>query len=305
MNTDKDILLSKWLQGTISESELAVLSDQYELDLLSEILAKQDHFDLEIKDPAQLWDSLNTKISAQRKPDTSHSRRRLFLIGLLAILVGAIIYFFFSSKNVLQKVISPKSETVPHLFADQSEVILSPGSAISYDELDWDKERRITLVGQAFFKVKSGSPFIVDAGPGTVSVLGTEFEIWEKDGDMKVTCVEGRVKVENLSGDKQTISIGQSVSLNSAKMSDVMTHTLKNAEFLSGRYNFQKINIVSLTSEIERFYNVAVSLENIDHNINFSGVLLLDDIDKACSYIAETLDLKYERTLQSIKFSKN
>jgi len=260
MNSDKDTLLSKWIEGTISENELAELSTQFDLNEMSEILTKQESYDIVVNDSAELWDKLDAKISNQKKPKPSNARRWIsvaILVGLSSLLFS---YFYFSVKNGDQKIITPKSKTTTHLFADNSEVIISPGSKVSYDDLEWNNQRKINLEGQAFFKVVSGPPFIVHAGPGTVRVLGTQFEIWEKDGNMKVSCMEGKVEVENFSGDKQVLRIGESVQLNSSNMSEVMSHSLKNAEFLSGRYNFQKISIVSLASEIERFYDIDVSL---------------------------------------------
>jgi len=305
MNSDTDILLSKWLQGTINDIELKTLSQQFDLDELYELLSKQAGYDLETQDSEKIWDSLNVNLSGRQKPKPSTSWWKYFALGLIAVIGLAVLYQVLTHDNGQKRKIAPKSKTVTHSFVDNSEVILSPGSIVTYDELDWDHQRKIRLQGHAFFKVVNGSPFIVHAGPGSVKVLGTEFEIWEKDGQMKVSCIKGKVEVENFTGDNQILDSGQSVSLNSANLSDVTSHSLINAEFLSGRYNFEKISIVSLASEIERFYNIDVTLKNIDKTINFSGVLLLNDIEKACSYIAETLDLKYERTLQNVTFFKD
>ena len=85
-------------------------------------------------------------------------------------------------------------------------------------------------------------------------------------------------------------------------MENIATHSLQNAEFLGSRYSYQRISLLSLASEIERYYDIDVTLDGIDNKKYFSGVLILDDVDKASSYIAETLDIKYERTLQGITF---
>ncbi|MHB8817170.1 MAG: FecR family protein [Steroidobacteraceae bacterium] len=62
-------------------------------------------------------------------------------------------------------------------------------------------ERRIRLVaGQALFRVSKNParPFVVAAGRGTVTALGTTFEVSLKPDDLRVTLVEGRVAVKTL-----------------------------------------------------------------------------------------------------------
>lgn len=80
--------------------------------------------------------------------------------------------------------------------ADGSLVTLASDSAL---KVAFSKRaRRIVLLrGQAYFDVARdpGRPFRVEAGSGTVTALGTEFDVYNNDGEVKVTLVEGRVAV--------------------------------------------------------------------------------------------------------------
>lgn len=83
--------------------------------------------------------------------------------------------------------------------ADGSTVTLNTASAVDIDYLP--DERRITLTaGQANFKVAADArrPFIVHAGEGSVRALGTEFDVYKSSEGVRVTLIEGRVRVASL-----------------------------------------------------------------------------------------------------------
>lgn len=307
MKSPKDILLAKWLNKTISTEELDILQQDYELEELDHVLIEQQKYDLDIKDSSVIWQQINgeldvsnttTKIEA--KPSKSISWVRFIIIGAGLFLLGFALMQWFGSKG--QVITSPKAQTVKQVIADNTEFILSPGSSIDFDESTWSTARNIQLAGHAFFNVSKGPKFIVKTQAGSIKVLGTQFEVWERDGSMKVNCLEGTVEVKNLKGQSEIITKNESVYINDGILNAKSAHSLQKAEFLTSRYNYEKISIVSLSDELERYYNVKVTLDQVDTNINFSGVLILDDLDKACSYIAETLNLKYERMSSGIKF---
>ena len=83
--------------------------------------------------------------------------------------------------------------------ADGSTVTLNTASAVDINYLP--NERRITLTaGQANFKVATDArrPFIVHAGEGSVRALGTEFDVYKSSEGVRVTLIEGRVRVASL-----------------------------------------------------------------------------------------------------------
>lgn len=84
---------------------------------------------------------------------------------------------------------------------DGSKVTLNTASAVHADYTGQD--RRVTLLrGEAFFDVAKdhSRPFIVSAGPRQVIAVGTAFDVRLQDGGVKVTLVEGRVRVVPTAG---------------------------------------------------------------------------------------------------------
>lgn len=307
MESPKDILLAKWLNKTISAEELEVLQQDYELEELDSVLRQLRGFDLDLKDSSVIWQHINSQLNApdvtgqtKTKSSKTISWLRFIIIGAGLFLLGFLLSQWFGSKGKV--ITSPKAQTVNQVIADNTQFILSPGSSIDFDESTWSSARDIHLAGHVYFDVSTGPKFTVKTQAGSITVLGTQFEVWEKDGSMKVNCLEGRVEVMNLKGQSEIITKNESVYINDGILNAKSAHSLQKAEFLTSRYNYEKISIVSLAEELERYYNIDVTLDQIDTNINFSGILILDDVDKACSYIAETLNLKYERMSSGIKF---
>ena len=76
-----------------------------------------------------------------------------------------------------------------------------------------ERSRAIRLIsGEAFFTVgkDASRPFVVDAGPGRITALGTAFNVRHHDGTLTVEVAEGKVQLEsrarsgNVAGDAAT-----------------------------------------------------------------------------------------------------
>jgi transmembrane sensor len=79
---------------------------------------------------------------------------------------------------------------------DGSSVMLNTASEISVKYTQG--ERNLTLLkGQATFEVAKDAsrPFVVRVGHGTVTALGTVFDVYKRDDSVTVTLIEGRVAV--------------------------------------------------------------------------------------------------------------
>lgn len=84
---------------------------------------------------------------------------------------------------------------------DGTSVQLNNNSSIDYpDSFEGLKERKVTLVGEAYFDVKheEAQPFVISTGKLTVTVLGTAFNIKSSadQSQITVTVTRGKVKVQ-------------------------------------------------------------------------------------------------------------
>jgi transmembrane sensor len=92
---------------------------------------------------------------------------------------------------------------------DGSKVTLNTASAVRADYSG--RERRVTLVrGEAFFDVAKDPtrPFVVSARSRQVVAVGTAFDVRLQDRQLRVTLVDGRVRVVEPSADAASASAG-------------------------------------------------------------------------------------------------
>jgi transmembrane sensor len=82
------------------------------------------------------------------------------------------------------------------LLPDGSRITLNSASSVQTDYSQ--KQRRVILVrGQAFFEVAKDAtrPFVVTAGSRNVVAVGTEFDVHLNEHQLRVTLVQGKVRV--------------------------------------------------------------------------------------------------------------
>lgn len=292
-------LLAKWLNGTATPKEIELLQSEYDLEELSQVLKAQESLGLETVDSGELWNGILDKNTSLNKSINS-SKKKFWTTGLIILSLLLISLFFLIDNR--SSIHAPKGQTIEHIMADNSKIILSPNSQILYKEEGWKNNRTIELSGQAYFQVEKGSEFSVMTPEGKVTVIGTEFEVRESDNFMQVQCMEGSVRFES-SADKYVIlNQGDKAIMNNSVISSVQKHDLNHAEFLSGKIKYENIPPVELSKEIERFYNIDVTLKENIGTQKFTGILLLDDLDKAISYISKTMDWQVQKDTSKITF---
>lgn len=103
----------------------------------------------------------------------------------------------------LVRVNTTKDNQVAYL-ADGSSVVLKAGASIKHDAFLLHAQREVYLKGDAFFDIAKDAnrPFFVYTPEVGIRVLGTSFNVSEKDGNLTVTVKTGKIAVYNLA-DKQ------------------------------------------------------------------------------------------------------
>lgn len=143
---------------------------------------------------------------------------------------------------------------------DGSQVDLAPASALAvhYD----GRQRRVEiLAGRAFFAPAAqaeagGRPFVVAAGGGTATALGTRFMVEHRDGGgVAVMVSEHEVKVALDTGESATLSPGQMVrydpehGLGLVQAADIRRGTA----WRDGRLIFDRVPLTEVVAELNRY----------------------------------------------------
>ncbi len=178
-----------------------------------------------------------------------------------------------------------KGETFRVRLPDGTLVFLNAASSLTYaTTLNLQKERRVTLSGEAYFEVAKikqkelphmSAAFVVVTTHQQVEVLGTHFNInsYADEPVTKTTLVEGIVRVSN--GElKKILQPGQQAIVKEEEGISIKPVNIQQAiAWKSGTFDFDNENILSVMRKISRWYNVDVEFEGEVSAERFNGAL--------------------------------
>ncbi len=192
------------------------------------------------------------------------------------------------------------SKVVDVLLADGSRVWLNAGSSITYPVSFSGDSRKVDITGEAYFEVApehhtnpgKKRSFIVQKNDLQIEVLGTKFNVnsYDNEPDIKVTLLEGLVKVSNSTNSKQ-IQPGQQASIHHSSF--IIHHSVDTEQAIAWKNGIQSFNnadIQTIMRQVERWYNVEVSYRgtvpkrvftgDIPATVSLSELLKLFEVNK-------------------------
>jgi ferric-dicitrate binding protein FerR (iron transport regulator) len=214
-------------------------------------------------------------------------------LRIAAIFVALLSLSFFFKTTITSTVIAENGKKTIFVLPDNSQIVLNSGSEIQYNKWNWDNNRKLDLEGEAYFKVAHGKKFQVKTNLGTVTVLGTQFNVKARKNRFDVTCYEGRVKVDY--NNKQVIiTKGTSVTFDNEYF-DRKNITVQKPEWTNNQIVFQKEKLQSIIDELQRQYSCEIVLNCRDNTQLFSGTLPTNDIKTALNVICSIFHLKISK----------
>lgn len=146
---------------------------------------------------------------------------------------------------------------------DGSKVTLGGGAEIQYAR-NFEQNRSVKLSGEAYFEVTrdEAHPFIIEAQPGEVEVLGTEFSIDNSSGTAIVSVNHGKVAVRN---DKTEVIItdGQTVEASVESVSSVKNNDPNAFSWVSGVFVFEDTPLSVVISVLNSYYAKKIILSDM------------------------------------------
>lgn len=148
---------------------------------------------------------------------------------------------------------------------DGSTVTLNTGSELIslYDA----KERRVVLTrGQAFFEVAKhdARPFVVESQGRRIVAVGTAFEVRLYDQNIKVTMLEGVVRVEQAEDTPHpvaTLSAGEQLTLGAGRFDRVrLADPQRLVSWRDGQMIFESSRLADAVAEVNRYSQQQVKL---------------------------------------------
>ena len=176
---------------------------------------------------------------------------------------GRIVYKGNSTDMVFNTLTNPRgSQVIDITLSDGTRAWLNAGSSITYPVVFAGSNREVTINGEAYFEVAHNpqKPFRVGKGTMSVSVLGTHFNVnaYDDEADIKVTLLEGAVKVDQENNSKE-LKPGQQARINSEITITNEVNIAQVMAWKNGKFDFgEGTALTDIMRQVARWYDVDI-----------------------------------------------
>lgn len=283
--------LSKWLDGSMTGSELEAFERTPEFTTYQKIT----NYAAQLLAPEVDTQQMYRKVMEMPKEKALVTMKTNWFLRIAAVLVIGLGLFFATAPMVTSTETAGNGQHQIFQLPDNSEVTLNSGSEISYKKWNWDDNRKLNLKGEAFFKVAKGKTFDVNTELGKVTVVGTQFNVKSREKRFEVTCFEGKVKVDNGS-QKVLLTKGQSIIFENGQKIDPVSDNAATPSWMNQQLTFNAENLEAVIAELERQYNIKITMENISASQKFTGTIPAGNLETALQIIGSAYNFKIKKT---------
>ncbi|MCY1281198.1 Protein FecR [compost metagenome] len=231
------------------------------------------------------------------------NRRRFVQLAAAATVAGAALG--------LGWLLSPTSdyrETLQTRVGERREATLPDGSVVQLNsrtrlEIHYQAGRRSVELqtGEALFSVSRDPlrPFVVDAGPGQVTVTGTRFDVLHEGGEVRVAVESGTVQVAGKTAAQPVIlTAGKGTRVDGqgqvSPAQDVNLQAI--VAWREGKLVFDNASLAEVAAQVSRYREQPLRVDPSLAHLRFSSVFRSDDTDALLGALPRLLPVQV-RTL--------
>lgn len=255
------------------------------------------------KTKGDVWKHLSGQIEEKQVPPGS-----IWMTPRIITSVAAGLLIVFSILSVMRyytkSIQTPAGQHQTVELPDGSTVTLNANSKLTYHPFWWQFSRIVGFQGEGLFKVQKGKQFEVVSNAGRTVVLGTVFNIYNREREYKVTCISGSVKV--ISNTQKEVVLSPDYMAEIRSDGDIIiskeNDAEKNISWAKNMFHFTSAPLPQVISEIERQYNITIIL-NVSEELLYTGYFsrskspeeVLDLLSKTYNFtIIKRSDREYE-----------
>ncbi|WP_158563360.1 FecR family protein [Chitinophaga silvatica] len=173
---------------------------------------------------------------------------------------------------------TPRGGQFSVVLSDGTRVTLNAASYLRYPTEFTGTERKVTLIGEAYFEVAEDEkhPFKVVSGNKVVEVLGTEFNVmaYPEEPGYQATLVTGKVQVHVADNSAVSLTPGSMAEVRENGNIDVLLADIeKVTAWKNGYLSLNNSSFKALMRQVERWYDVEVKYEGIVPDRQFGGFM--------------------------------
>ena len=220
-------------------------------------------------------------------------RRRVlpWVSGIVAAAAAVVLCVLLFRDNDQQIQLMASAEVQEFVLPDGSEVTLTPGSRLTYNE---KSPRNTHLEGKAFFEVARDEavPFEITADGAFVRVLGTKFMVDAGSSVKEVYVTEGKVlfaKSSDVEGVILTKDMQATLSQSDQLPVIAVEADVNTIAWQRGSFVFDKTPLKEVLKTLSEHYKVSFAATDMDKQL--SGEFSTEDLDLIISLIESALDV--------------
>lgn len=302
---DSEDFLAKWLNGELSPEEQREFESSEEGAAFANIIESADKLAI----PEYDVEAELTKLKAVRS-ESEPSETKVVLFSNLykyaaaaVIIIGiSLVYFMLRPNYTVYETLAGQIETIT--LPDQSVVTLNANSRLRFDPDEFAENRHLLLQGEAFFEVTKGINFEVETDQGTVKVLGTSFNVWNRNNLLDVVCYTGKVNVSEQEFSQDLIP-GDGVRINNGSFKRAWKKRLNDGRpvwITAGVTELEDVTLKEALNELSNVFGIDIkSTAEIDLR-PFTGNFPNDDVNTAIKSVlsADNIEYQYDSTTQKL-----
>ena len=286
-NYANEDFLGRWIAGALTPEELAGFeaSDVHrQLMAIDNAAQSLNGPEIDVEKALALVTEKNKNV--QKEPKV----RRLWWVAAaasIALLFAG--YTYFNGYKTYSTGIGEK-ETV--LLADGSLIELNANSKLSYKRFGWEEDRIVDFEGEGFFDVQPGGNFSVNTRKGTVAVLGTQFNIRDRN-DFKVQCYEGAIVFTPLTQSNPTeLSQGMALEIKEGQLQQT-EFSADAPDWKKGYSSFMEQPFSEVLEELSVQFPVTFELNSVQIDRLFTGRFTHKNLENALKTTMEPMGIIY------------
>ena len=245
------------------------------------------------------------EVKAKLSPARFYPRRKFLPQPRFSYVIAAVLIFTLLSQPAYlwlttESFITDRGEQISFNLPDDSKIRLNSESKLTFRSSFNEKSRLVTLSGEAYFDVQSGShPFIIQHEDVSIRVVGTQFNVRTIENEIEVAVNEGIVLVSNDQTNDNPVHItkGQFISF-SKKESPGTPEAIGHDQYPGWIYNkfiFYQENLSVVCKEIERKFDVDIELESDGlETITVTGVIDAKDLSRVLHTLSSLTNRSYK-----------
>lgn len=292
---EREELILKWLNNDLTAPELEAFKQLKDYEALTTLNSHLQGFKPYNYNVSEELDTLLKTIETRKKAKKNWFPIMLRVAAVVVVCLG-IFYYTTTLDTQISTVIAEK-QTIE--LPDASTVAINAKSTITYNKHNWDDSRNVTLDGEAYFEVAKGSKFDVITPNGVVSVLGTKFNVKQRNNTFEVVCYEGLVQVVYGSYNEK-LPAGNRLLILDGKLVANEEEIISEPSWINKQSTFKSLPYKEVIAEFERQYDITIDTQNVNDTQLFTGSFTHNNLDVALKSITLPLQLTYTKTGKTI-----